>query len=210
MFIKNFYVKLFLVLPIFISGCATVRPEMSREEFLNATTRYYEKVTKEQVLSASEKLFRLSDGDDYSFSHTENSINASRKWMAYFIIGAASGVDYWTVTVEPNDGKIKTTVLVTTKSETVAATGTTDGGYAATTLPSSGGQQFQGNAIYDVFWSRMDFLLGKTDTWMTCQASNQRVKQKIVWGSNEALCNSFNISKDETPKSSILESSPTK
>ncbi|AEC22239.1 hypothetical protein PT7_P003 (plasmid) [Pusillimonas sp. T7-7] len=55
-----------------------------------------------------------------------------------------------------------------------------------------------GTAIYDVFWARMDYLLGKNDKWMTCEEANSRVKAAITWGPNEALCNSFNM-KDAAP-----------
>lgn len=49
----------------------------------------------------------------------------------------------------------------------------------------------------------MDYLLGVRPDWMNCKMADERVKEGVVWGANEALCNSFNI-KDETPSSPIL------
>ena len=71
------------------------------------------------------------------------------------------------------------------------------GAWTATSMPMSG-SPVMGTAIYDVFWSRMDYLLGLRQDWMTCQMADERVKSGATWGTNEALCNSFNV-KDAVP-----------
>ena len=76
---------------------------------------------------------------------------------------------------------------------------TTAPAWTATTMPMVG-TPVDGTALYDVFWARMDYLLGKRAKWMDCKEADRRVKQGIVWGSNENLCNSFNI-KDDRPSS---------
>jgi hypothetical protein len=50
-----------------------------------------------------------------------------------------------------------------------------------------------GSAIYDVFWARMDYLLGKRADWITCAVANDRVKKKLVWDANDALCSAINM-----------------
>jgi hypothetical protein len=64
----------------------------------------------------------------------------------------------------------------------------------------------QGTAIYDVFWGRMDYLLGLRSDWMTCAMANSRVSDKLVWGDNSALCNSFNM-KDQRPTAPMVQAS---
>ncbi|RXZ42712.1 hypothetical protein EBB06_12530 [Crenobacter cavernae] len=60
------------------------------------------------------------------------------------------------------------------------------------------GNIVNGSAIYDVFWARMDWMLGRRGDWMDCKVADQRVKTGAAWGTNEALCNSFNIT-DKAP-----------
>ena len=74
---------------------------------------------------------------------------------------------------------------------------TLNGDYVAGTSAMSG-SPVMGTAIYDVFWSRLDYLLGKRKDWMTCKVADERVKQNITSGTNEALCNSFNMN-DKLP-----------
>jgi len=191
-----------LSLILFLMGCATPRPQLSREEWLAVSSRNYEGVTKDQALNAAEKLFRLADGDDFKIVHTEDGLYATRNWGAYMVIAFVAGTDYWQVKVTPTNNGIKAFVQVNTQSQGAMPMTTTDGAMTATMMPMSG-SPVEGTAIYDVFWSRMDYLLGKRPDWMNCHCANERVKQGIVWGTNEALCNSFNM-KDETPSAPIL------
>lgn len=185
------------VIAIFLVGCATPHPQLSREEWLSVTSRNYEGVTKEQVIGSAERLFRLADGDDFSIVHAEDGLYASRNWSAYVVIAAVTGTDYWQIKVTPDGNRIKASVQVNTQSQEVVPMATTNGAWTATTMPMAG-SPVMGTAIYDVFWARMDYLLGKRSDWMNCRVADERVKQKVTWGTNEALCNSFNI-KDETP-----------
>lgn len=178
-------------------GCAVKQPQMSREEFLRLTQRTYEGKTPEDVYSAAEKLFRLADGDDFRFFHTEDSLVATRSWLVYIVIGGAAGTDTWTVRARPVEGGTKVAVALNTSMGSVLPMPTTGGDMAAGSLPAMAGN-VTGSAIYDIFWARMDYLLGKSDKWMTCEESNARARAGIVWGSNEALCNSFNV-KDQPP-----------
>ena len=180
-----------------LAGCATTRPQLTRDEWLATTSRTYEGVSKEQVIGAAERLFRLADGDDFNIAHNDDGIYASRNWTAYVVIAAAMGIDYWQLSVTPAGAGVKVRVQVNTQAQGVTPMATTNGAWTATTTAMAG-SPVMGTAIYDAFWSRMDYLLGKRPDWMTCQIADERVKQKVTWGSNEALCNSFNL-KDDVP-----------
>lgn len=190
------------LIAVLLTGCATTQPQLSREEWLSITSRSYEGVTKEQVISSAERLFRLADGDDFNVVHTEDGLYASRNWSAYMVIAAAMGTDYWQVKVAPDGNRFKAYVQVNSQAQGVTPMATTNGAWTATTTPMAG-SPVMGTAIYDVFWARMDYLLGKRSDWMNCQIADERVKQKITWGTNEALCNSFNI-KDEVPSHPLV------
>lgn len=79
---------------------------------------------------------------------------------------------------------------------------TSNGDWAASTTPMAG-TPVEGTAIYDVFWSRLDYLLGLRSDWMTCKMADEKVKEKIVWGANDAMCNSFNV-KDNVQTSPLV------
>lgn len=186
------------ILLAFMSGCAAPRPQMSRTEWLAMTQRDYVGVTKDQALEAAEKLLRLADGDDFQITHTEEGLSATRNWLAYLVIAAASGTDFWAIKATPIKEGVRVSMQVNTQSQAVSPMATTGNNWTATTMPMSG-SPVTGTAIYDVFWARLDYLLGKTTQWMTCETADERVSKKITWGNNEALCNGFNM-KDENPQ----------
>lgn len=171
---------------VVLSACATPeRPAMSKEERSAVTSRSYDGKTREDVFRAAETLFRLADEDDFKISYPGGNMVAIRPWIIYVVLSATSGTDVWTVMADDTSaGVIARAEVQTTMPSMVAK-------YA--------GGAVKGTAIYDIFWARMDFLLGKTNHWMTCQDSNERVAADAVWGSNEALCNSFNM-KDRPPE----------
>ncbi len=190
---KRLFVAAILIV---LAGCATQR-QMTRDEYLQTTQRIYQGASPEEVFSAAEKLFVLADGDDFRFFHDDNSITASRTWLVYLVLAAAVGTDTWHVRAMPIDGGVKVSAALTTTSGSVLPMPTTGGDMTAGGMPSMGGN-VSGTAIYDVFWARMDYLMGKSDTWMTCDDANERMRSGATWGTNEALCNGFNV-KDETP-----------
>lgn len=191
-----------MLLGILLAGCATTQPQLSREEWISVTSRTYDGVTKEQVIGAAEHLFNLADGDDFQIVHTEDGLYASRGWMVYMVFAAAIGTDYWQLKVVDTGSRLKASVQVNTQGQGVSPVATTNGAWTATTTPMAG-TPIMGTAIYDIFWSRMDYLLGKRPDWMTCQIADERVEKKITWGNNQALCNAFNV-KDQKPTSPLV------
>lgn len=188
-----------LLLASLLGGCAVQHQPQSREEWINTTTRNYIGMGKEQVLTATEKLFRLADGDDFKLTYTDDTVQATRSWTVYLVIAAAMGTDYWTIRANQTGDTVKVTAQVNTQSQAITPMPTTTSGtWTAGTMPMSG-TPVMGTAIYDVFWARLDYLLGKTDEWMTCEQANKRVSDGITWGQLECLCNPFNI-KDDLPE----------
>jgi len=187
---------LVLTLLLLTASCATTR-NMPREEYLRTTTRTYDGLSKDEILNKIEKIFLLSDKDDYSFAHTPNGMQANRRWLVYLILAASSGTDSWAINIEEKDGKSLVSVNVSTSSGTVAAS--PNGGSGANTLTTpSNSYILQGNSIYYLFYSRLDYLLGKSDKWLTCSEfekfiSEENKTSEVYWGLTDPLCNSFNI-----------------
>lgn len=184
-----------MALMTLLVGCVT-RPTMSREEYLSTTQRTYENKSQNDVLNAAEKLFILSDADDYKFHHTDNSLNASRHWLVYLVIAASMGTDNWIIQTNEVKGGTKASAMVSTSAGAIGATYINNNPGTITT-PSTG-TLATGPAVYELFWARMDYLLGKSDKWMTCDDLQKMKEKKLTWGDDSALCNSFNV-KDELP-----------
>lgn len=190
---------LLISLAVLLTGCAAPR-QMTRDEWLSATQRTYPGKSPDEVFKAAEKLFRLADGADFQISYTEDTMTAVRPWSVYLVLAAAAGSDTWLLRATPSPDGTKASIGVsTTTGGMMAPMATTNGGASVATLPGYGGAAVQGTAIYDTFWARMDYLLGQTDHWMTCEESDGRVRTGQTWGLNEALCNSFNV-EDEFPE----------
>lgn len=175
-----------------LTGCATHK-ELTREEFIATTTRQYDGVTVEQVAKAAEKVFRLADGNDFQIQHTEDGLTASRRWLVYLLISATAGVDYWTVTAKPSGDGVLAKVSAATQYGNMVPLG-----QGVTTMPGHSAG-VRGTSLYDTFWRRMDYVLGKSDKWSTCDDAAKKRSTGETWGLDEALCNSFNM-KDLLPE----------
>ena len=104
------------VMLVVLAGCVAPQKQLSREEWRALTTRHYDGVTADAVLDTGEKLFRLSDGDDYRVSYTDDSLQANRLWSVYLVLVAAMGTDNWTVKATPDAAGVRVTMQVSTQA----------------------------------------------------------------------------------------------
>lgn len=195
---------------LFLQGCASgPRKELSREEWIATTSRTYSGVTREQAIAAAERVLRLADGDDFQIVHNQDGFDAVRDWTAFAVIVLVTGKDYWSIRVMEQPGGVKMTVQSSVTADTTAPTPTTTKGtWVATSSPSgAGGRPVDGPALYELFFSRVDFLVGLSPRWVACDEANARVDNGATWGANRALCNSFNMT-DDKPGGPMLAASP--
>lgn len=192
-----------VLLSVMLSSCVSARPPLSRDEWLRMTTRTYDNITKEQILAAAERVLRLADGNDFMVAHSDEGFVASRNWSVYLVLAASFGTDVWQLrAAEYGPAGTKVSVSVSTQVGAVGGVAAGPGAAAPMTTPAAGGA-VNGPAVYEVFWARMDYLLGRSPVWMDCRAANHQVSTGVVWGDNSALCNSFNI-KDDVPEGAAL------
>lgn len=183
-----------------VVGCAKRGPTQTREEFLAMASRSYEGVSREQALAAAEKVLVLADGEDFKFQHKPEGFLAARRWFVYMILAAARGTDVWEIRAEDQaDGAVKVYAFINSDSSGTsgALLPTTSGGMAAGTVNSTHatGAPVLSASVYELFWARMDYLLGRRADWMTCKESNARVEANKVSGTNEPLCSVTTVDK---------------
>lgn len=181
-----------VLVALLLSACMPPKKQMTRQEWLSVTTRDYAGVTVDQALEAAERLLRLADGDDFSVVHSANELGATRQWLVYVVLAAVSGIDTWRVRAIEVPGGVRVTTQVSTLSGAVTPMATTGSAWTATTMPQQGAL-IDGNGLYTLFYQRLDYLLGKSDTWPDCSVAYKWQEEKVVWGNIEPLCNSFNI-----------------
>ncbi len=196
---KKIIVALFAI--VFAGGCVN-KPRLTRQEYLElrdqydkTRTRYYTDVSADDVLNAVDELFRLDDVD-YNVAHGKNSCIAHREWLVYLVIAATNGKDYWYVSTQDENGKIKVTVRSRTDMQDTYATpvgGST--GAQVTTISSMNNPDVidelelrSRDSVYYLFFSRLDFLLGKSDVWLTCRDARWKTRKIGIKGPMDTLC----------------------
>lgn len=144
-------------------GCAQKKPltpeeiAAERERQIAATTRIYEGKTPEEVLLAAATVFRLAD-DDYTVSHSQNSIQAKRGWYHFFTLALSSGTDDWIVTAteEANGTKVVTQCVHEMIQMRV------------------GPQTVTNEGLYNLFYQRLEYLMGINQEWLTCKEAKKK------------------------------------
>lgn len=187
-----------------LAGCAAKNPQMSRDDWLQATTREYQGVDQDKLLTAAEQVFRWADGDDFSFSHSQTHLHATRNWSFYLVLAAGFGIDQWIVEAHPTSDGIRAAVQVASQSQGVAPTPTTGGNFSAGTTPTLGGASIQGTALYRLFWERLEYAMGIRADYPDCEMAESWKKSGEVWGDISPLCNSLNI-QETGPEHVILK-----
>ena len=186
-----------LLIAALLAGCATERPPLSEADWNSMVSRQYPGKSAKEVLDAAEQLWRLAGGKHFTIEHSETGLTATRHWKNYEPMVLVTGVDDWMLDVTEADGSTRAKVSIRTSQRftTASLLGMTP---ATHTGPRVGGE-VQGTSIYDLFWARMDYLLGVRNDWMSCGDSDNRVSSGATWGQNDALCNGLNLA-DESPK----------
>ena len=151
-----------------LAGCATKPMDpMSRDQWKQETKRTYTGVTPDQVIKSAERLFKLWDGSDFTFGYADNEITATRKGFVFAIINYTEFADHWRVSAQLKDKdsvEVSVNLAVSGTSSTMAL-----GGATPIMGPGiSNGANVNTPYIYRLFWSRMDYLLGKGDRWFSC------------------------------------------
>jgi hypothetical protein len=161
---------------------------MDRQQWLSTTQRTYAGATQDQVLTAAERVLRLADEGDFTLSHSPSGLQARRTWSAYLVIAAVFGEDLWQVTATPTTGGTTVHIQVTQASQDMAAAPV-----GVTTTPGPT-HAIQGPALYELFWARLDHLLGARPDWVTCAQQEARVSAGAVWGDLGPLCDTLTTS----------------
>lgn len=171
-----------------LSGCASV-PELTRDEWMEFHERTYEDKSTDAVIEAAEAAFRATDPKDIKISHRRDGMMASRPWLIYMVLAAASGTDYYDFTVtETDDGNTRAELYMTRDSTSMYGAPTGGGGAYAGTLPGNS-TPVQSTASYLGMWARIDYFLGLEDEWYDCpKIKAVKEERSRIWGHTDNIC----------------------
>ncbi|AHZ83854.1 hypothetical protein EP01_02680 [Bdellovibrio bacteriovorus] len=156
---------------------------MTRDEYLKTTTRVYNHVDKDKLIASIEGVFTLSDPNDIQVVHSPNGIRITRPWFIYMVLAAAQGTDNWIFDLTEDGDGYKVTAFVGTAQSNI--NGYVAGADSGTVTTVNAGTPVAGNAVYEVFWARLDYLLGRTEIWADCKTAEAN---KDLHGALDALC----------------------
>ena len=174
---KTFFVGA-LIVGIGLGGCAT-KPKISEEEMKAAMTRTYQGVSSGQVMKASEKLLKMVDEKRFQFTQSGNQLTATRSGEIFtgMYSGGKSRVSgVWLVNTKEMGKSTVVKIEAAWKTEPLS------------TGLSSKVKRPEGTAVYKLFFSRLDNLLGKSNEWMTCEGMKKAIQQGEASGDIRMLC----------------------
>ncbi|SCZ49047.1 hypothetical protein [Thiohalomonas denitrificans] len=171
------------------SGCAVQQERVTRDEFLKFSTKEYFGFNQQQIISASEELFNLSDGNDYEFSYTKNGITAGRFYNVYMVLAVDQGNIIWNIETFPTDDGVIVEVIVENHK----------GGFLSPTTTFA----YNDPANYELYFKRLDYMLGISDTWLTCELAKSVFEEREdVWGVLDPWCY---VTNDAVPASPLIK-----
>jgi hypothetical protein len=151
-----------------LANCAAPHQIRDRSDFLAEATRTYENETRERVVSAAETVLKISDPNDFEFRHNINGFTGLRRYTIYAVLAAAQGREKWEFLTEPaGSNAVRASISV---SDAGRATG------GSSTSPYEG--VMASVPLYRLFWSRVDYMLGKRPDWMTCDEAAKAEESK--------------------------------
>lgn len=146
----------FGVIALLLAGCVQTE-EWTREKQTAVTTETISGVTPAAAIAAAEQVMRLSGGNQVSFDYRDDGFRASRRYSAYFVIGAVAGTYHFDFAAKPGSGGTQMQLRISQDATTFAAVGA---------LPEAN-QLWDLEGAYELFFDRVEALT-KGTTWTTC------------------------------------------
>ena len=162
-------IKVIMIISVLIlTGCASKRPDMSKEEW---KVREFKGEQKEQLIAAAREVIRLSDPSDVTFENTSDGFNANRTSMEYYVIKTNIDGYLFNFVAQEKDGVTRSRLEIeeTEINQSLLTLGLPVGKVGKPNYPY----------VYDLFYSRVAFLLGTKDEWHNCDVAVSRVSARF-------------------------------
>jgi hypothetical protein len=149
-----------------LAGCAAAPHQVrDRDDYLAEATRTFPGETRERILKAAETVLRISDPNDFEFRYTLTGFTGLRRYFIYAVLAAASGREKWEFLTEPDQSGVRASVSISEE-------GTTSGGNSSSRYENA----MASVPLYRLFWSRVEYMLGKRPDWVTCEQASAELQ----------------------------------
>lgn len=171
-----------IVLACLLLAACQSTPPLDRDKYLSMATRTYHDRSAEQVIRAAEQVIRATNSAQLKIADSPDGFTAVRHYMIYAVLAAEIGDDTWQFKAIPAaDGAVVAQVYLARASSSSSATFVpTIGGdmaIGATMVPGGSGTPVSSPALYDLFWGRVDYLLGLKADWPSCADARAKTTQ---------------------------------
>lgn len=179
---------------LLVAGCAT-QPSMSRADYLGMTTREYPDATAEQVFAAAEAMFEFSAPGTFQFAHHDTGMRATETGM--FALFS------WSLNVTKMQQGVRVQVGVTGPGVGGLAPTVGTGGAMGFGATPGGATPIVDRGVYEVFWTRLEYMLGKRASWMTCKQAREHPLGAAPGSAARPLC-STRLFSDPLPEGPVV------
>ena len=173
-----------------LSGCAVGRQDVSREDW---KIREYKGADKDEVVQAAREVLRLADPDEVIFQITADGFTAERRQLSYLVVESGIDLFRFEFTVREKDGVVSTRFDIWEHIERA--------NIVSLGLPVAKVGKPQSRYAYDLFYSRMEYLLKLKDTWQTCKAVGVDTPGRAEELGLASLCGRFSSDLSPPPRS---------
>jgi len=180
-------------------GCAPVKPNLTRADWLNMSTHTFKKTNVNDVLTLGERVLLLADPSDVQTYHLQNKMVGSRRYLVYMVIAASFGSYNFDLTAIQKGEDVESTLFIGHSAQPVMPMVTGgEGGIGATAGAGIAniGSPIPHKDTYQLFFSRIESMLNGSE-WKTCDEVRENTKNMY----SEALCT---LADDNIPEGAKL------
>jgi hypothetical protein len=172
----KFIVVISFISLYFLIGCSY------KNEYPKSIKYFDNNITKDQVLHAVKRVFDLSDKDAFIIDSYRNDLNVTKTKAAYKFYTMDIQNDHFDFQVDKNNSTklMKATVSI----------------YRTYGVENANPYYVnENNEVYNLFWDRVDYLLGKKENWNSCS----------FYSIDDFLCDSVDLEDKFAMKKDILD-----
>lgn len=163
---------------IALAACTSLPEMTTREEFLSQTTKTYSGESKERLIKAAELTVRSTGARNLDFRHATDGFTAFRPYVIYMVIAAKVGREKWVFAASETPNAASASISLSDEADAITSTGSTRTDVSVKYAP-----------VYQLFWRRMDYLLGRSPVWPSCTDARRELEVAGVdWSYLNPLC----------------------
>jgi hypothetical protein len=171
-----------------LMGCAQL-PELTREEQLAAKTRTFAGTDKEAVIDAARRVLRLQNDDKATFADRRDGFTATQQTLLFLFVMAETYTFTWNFRVsDAPGGGVHAEIEAWTAYNSVSVAPTSVPGLYSPLSLSDRAMPVTGDVAYKLFWSQLEYMLHRTDSWATCDDASAWMRKGEARGNNLPIC----------------------